>query len=118
MTTLDERADALLGRLEALCADGGYHILEQSELPCSAEETGETLAYLAGQRCVEVRYAEGGTYCLRLLPAGRAYVSRARERARLERRRLGRMAAVSFAGAFAGGLLSAAVALLVLLVGG
>ncbi len=120
VTTLDERTGTLLERLETLCAGGGYHIFEEADLVpyFSAEEVGETLSYLADCRCVDVRYAENGTYCIRLLPAGRAYASHARERAREGRLRLKRTALFAFFGSFAGGFLGALLVAFVFLVGG
>ncbi len=117
VTTLDERTLALLERLEALCAGGGYHILEAADLaPFSAEEAGQALICLSDARCVEIRYAENGTYCLRVLPAGRAYVAYARERAREARISRRRNALFAFFGALAGGFFGSLLA--VLLVGG
>ena len=120
VTTLDERTGALLERLEALCPGGGYHILEESDLaPCSeGEQTGEMLSYLADCRFLEMRYAENGTYCLRILPAGRAYAAHVREQARETRLRVRKTALYAFLGAFAGGLLGALLAVAVFLVGG
>ena len=115
VTTLDERTGALLERLETLCPGGGYHIFDAGELSAELtdEEVGETLACLADCRCVDVRYAEGGTYCVCVLPAGRAYALQARERARGERLRLRRTALSAFLGALAGGVLVVLAALLV-----
>ena len=104
VTTLDERTGALLERLETLCAGGGYHIFEGTDL---APDAG-----------AEVRYAEGGTYCLKLLPAGRAYAARARERLREEKLRLKYTALSAFFGALAGGLICTLLTALVLFVGG
>ena len=60
VTTLDERTLALLERLEALCAGGGYHILEAADLaPFSAEEAGQALICLSDARCVEIRPEHG-----------------------------------------------------------
>lgn len=119
VTTLDERTGALLERLETLCAGGGYHIFEEADLApyFSAEEVGETLSYLADCRCIELRYAEEGTYCLRMLPAGRVHAAYARERARESAVRIRNTAIAAFLGALAGSLLCL-VPLLVLLVRG
>lgn len=120
MTTLDERTGALLERLGDLCTGGGYHLLEEADLAGFVPEgtLPETLSYLADCRCVDVRYAENGTYCIRLLPAGRAYASHARERAREGRLRLKRTALFAFFGSFAGGFLGALLVAFVFLVGG
>lgn len=117
MTTLGERAGALLVKLEALCADGGYHIFEDADfLP--EQDAGEMLLFLADSRYVDMRYNENGTYCLRLLPAGRAYAAQMREGRRAETLRLRRGALFAFLGGLAGGLAGALLMLLVLLVGG
>ena len=120
VTTLDERTGVLLERLETLCAGGGYHIFEGADLApdAGAEELGALLSCLAQLRCVEVRYAEGGTYCLKLLPAGRAYAARARERLREEKLRLKYTVLSAFFGALAGGLICTLLTALVLFVGG
>ena len=120
VTTLDDRTGTLLARLEALCPDGGYHIVEAAELSpaFSAEEAAEGIACLADSRRIDVRYAEEGTYCLRILPSGRAYVLHARDRERAERMRLRQSARIAFAGAFAGGFLAALLAAVIVLVMG
>ena len=102
VTTLDERTGALLERLERLCPGGGYHIFEAADLSDS--------------HCVDVRYAEGGTYCLRVLPAGMVYAQQARERARESDLRNRRTAIFAFCGACAGGLLAARIAAVVVLI--
>lgn len=116
MTTLDEGTLSLLGKLETLCPDGGYHIVEAADLALPAQEAAECIACLADSRRIDVRYAEEGTYCLRVLPAGRAYVHQARERDCRERRRLRRAALSAFLGAAAGGFLAAMIAVLLVLV--
>lgn len=119
MTTLDERTGALLERLGDLCTGGGYHLLEEADLAGFVPEGAlpETLSYLADCRCIELRYAEEGTYCLRLLPAGRVHAAYARERARESAVRIRNTAIAAFFGALAGSLLCL-VPLLVLLVRG
>ena len=116
VTTLDERTLSLLGTLETLCPDGGYYIVEAADLPLSAQEAAEGIACLADSRRIEVRYAEEGTYCLRVLPAGRAYVQQARERDFRMRLHLRRTVLFAFLGAAAGGFLAAMAAVLLVLV--
>ena len=117
VTTLDERTGALLERLERLCPGGGYHIFEAADLaPDSEEEIAEAICYLSDSHCVDVRYAEGGTYCLRVLPAGMVYAQQARERAKESDLRNRRTAIFAFCGAFAGGLLAALIAAVVVLI--
>ena len=118
MTTLDERTGALLERICALCEGGGYRLLEEAELsPCAPEALAEAFACLSDLRLAEVRYA-GEVYCVRVLPAGRAYAAAARERA-LERRKCARRTALAaFSGALAGGLLCLMALLFVLIARG
>lgn len=117
VTTLDERTGAALERLETLCAGEGYHMIEAAELaPLTAAEAAQALVFLAEAHCVDIRYAENGTYCLRVLPAGRASAAHARERAREMRLFRRRSALGSLFGALAGGFFGSLLA--VLLVGG
>ena len=119
MTTLDERTGALLERLGDLCTGGGYHLLEEAELAGFVPEgtLPETLSYLADCRCIELRYAEEETYCLRMLPAGRVQAACARERVRESAARIRKTALAAFLGALACSILCL-VPLLVLLVRG
>ncbi len=118
---LDEASAQLLSALSALIVGGGYKIVEEGELaprlPLTGEELTRSLALLEEKRLIDVRYAEGGAFCLRLLPAGRSYAERV-ERERLDAKKRNRESLLYAAlGAFLGGALSgAAVLLLSLLV--
>ena len=78
---LDERASALLEKINTLCSDGSYKIVEADELlsalPSSlssdAEALSQTLRYLAEHDYINIKYAEGDVYCLCPLPGGRMY---------------------------------------------
>lgn len=106
VTTLDERTGAFLEHLSRLCG-GGYHLFEEDELKEFLPEgtLGETLFYLADCRCIDMRYAEDGAYCLRILPAGRVQAAFARERARERASAERRTALAAFLGALTGTLL-------------
>ncbi len=106
----------MLAAVNGACEGDGFKIIEEEELgrvlPEGNSGVARTLAYLEEKRLIELRYAEEGTYCVRTMPAGRSYSERmARERA--ERRKL-RTQTLLFAalGAFLGGFVAAALALL------
>ena len=104
---LDERSAAVLAAINGACTGGGFKIMEEEELARSLPEGGEdvekTLSYLAENRFIELEYAEAGTYCVRPMPAGRAFAAqsafeqREREKSRLE------VLKFSALGAFLGG---------------
>lgn len=107
---LDENSAALLAAINNACPDGGFVILEESELKRAlkeGEDVSRGVAYLEEKKLIELRYAEDGTYCVRTMPAGRSYAERTayerRERVRTRRETL----FFAFLGSFAGGLLAA-----------
>lgn len=114
---------ALLRALNTICSDG-YQIIEEAELLHASAALHEPLAALMSrlhaQGYIDVRYAEDGVYCLRLLAPGRHYAedrARAFVRARRNaRRRLAALFAAAFSGAFLATLL--ALGLFLLLWGG
>lgn len=107
---LDEISAAALAAVNDACPGGGFKILEEEDLARllpAGTDTEATLLRLAEEHLIELRYAEGGTYCVRTMPEGRDYAER-RLREQTERRILSRAALSSaFWGAFAGGLLAA-----------
>lgn len=120
---LDKRTGALLFRINALCKEGGYKIVEEKELlscfPQSedGESLAHTLSYLKERGYIDIRYAEDGVYCLTPLPDGRLYFETAlRERSDdLRRKRSAFFLTLlgAFLGSLAGALLVWAVALAV-----
>lgn len=128
---MDELREEVLSAV--LAATGGsFKVLDVSDLlsciPAEARADGagvsDALRSLSAEGYIEVRYAEGGTYCLRSLPKGQAYGERVRaERVRAaeegERRRRARRRGLfavfvsALLGAFAGGCLAGALCALV-----
>ena len=84
---LDKRTSLLLAKINELCAEGSYKIVEKDELlACFPErlqvdEDGlkQMISFLEEHRYIDVRYAEGGVYCVCPLPEGRLYFENLRE---------------------------------------
>lgn len=113
---LDETSGRLLEALTALGEGGGYKVVEEEELmrlvPANADEIARRMAYLEDRRLIDLRYAEAGEYCVRVLAAGRSYGAAAALEKREEKRERRDLLLVSFFGAFAGGAAAAALMLL------
>ena len=114
---MEEDARALLSAVNALCEGAGWRLLDEAELSESLpqvppERVAAAMEKLAAMRLVDVRYAEGGTYCVRPTPAGRAYAARLEEDAAAARRRERRMFYAAFWGGLAGAFFGAALVLL------
>lgn len=115
---LDADTKKLLSFLVAECG-GTYKIFDESEL-CGAlpEGTGGTavsdmLTRLEAQRYLDIRYAEGGEFCLCPLPSGVRFLEELDgERTEKKRRRREEGLLVflaSLAGGFLGGVLAAVI---------
>ncbi len=109
---MDEDALDLLSAVNALCEGANWRILDETELSerlphGRAENIAALLERLEARRFIEMRYAEGGTYCIRPLPAGRAYAARAREEAVSAAVREHRAFRTAFLGGLAGAFLGA-----------
>ena len=84
---LDKRTSFLLAKINELCAEGSYKIVEKGELlSCFPErlqidEEGlkQMMNYLQEHRYIDIRYAEDGVYCVCPLPDGRRYFEDVRE---------------------------------------
>ena len=107
---LDESSAAVLAAINGACTGGGFKILEEKELaralPAGGEDVAKTLSFLAENHYIELRYAEEGTYCIRVLAAGREYLPRLKQDAKeaaLERTRVALCAAL---GGALGGMFS------------
>ncbi len=114
---LDRRTEVLLEKLNALCARSAFCIVEEGEL-LSAGEDGESvkgmLGFLQDRGYLELGYAEGGEYCVRILPEGRLYSEREAAEKREELRRNRRGALCAFFGAVAGAFLGGGIAVFLL----
>ena len=77
---LDRRTGRLLAKLNALCASSAFRIVADDVL-VFAGAVGESvkgmLGFLKDRGYLELGYAEGGEYCVRILPEGRLYFERA-----------------------------------------
>ena len=116
---LDRRTGQLLEKLNTLCARAAFCIVEEEELLFAGED-GESvkgmLGFLKDRGYLELGYAEGGEYCVRILPEGRLYFERAAAEKREEQRRNLRESLCAFFGALFGAVLGGGiVALFVLL---
>ena len=92
-------------------------MVEEGELLFGGED-GESikgmLGFLEDRGYLQLRYAQDGEYCVRILPEGRLYFERAAAERREEVRRSRREALVAFLGALAGGILSGGIVALVM----
>ena len=84
---LDKRTSFLLGKINELCAEGSYKIVEKEELlSCFPERLHvddeglkQMMNYLQEHSYIDIRYAEDGVYCVCPLPEGRLYFENVRE---------------------------------------
>ncbi len=110
---LDERASALLERINTLCGEGGFKIADEGELlsclsaGATKEDVKSALSRLEERRYIEIRYAEEGVYCLRPLPEGKLYFQTLKEQRREGVRRRADVLLLSMFGGFFGALLGA-----------
>lgn len=126
---MDDLKEEVLSAVDA-ATGGSFKVLDAADLLSAVPSGGDeaevagALRSLSAEGYIEVRYAEGGTYCLRSLPKGRAHGERVRaereraEREEARRRRAWRrgVLAVFFSallGAFAGGCLAGALCALI-----
>lgn len=113
----DERTSALLSAVRSLCEGGGFKIVDEEEIARlfsgGEGEIRAGMSLLAERRLVELVYAEEGTYCVRVLPAGREYADLERDRRRLERETRREVFFFALLGGALGGICSFLIALLV-----
>ena len=113
---MDKRTTYLLNKINELCSEGSYKIVESDELlSCFPEKLkmdgdglGQCLTYLKEHRLIDVKYAEEGVFCLCPLPEGRTYFESVKEKksdAFRRRRDIVLMTALgAFVGAFVGSI--------------
>ena len=84
---LDKRTSALLNKINELCSEGSFKVVEEEELlscfPPKAETDKEglrqILSYRREHKYIDIQYADEGMYCLCPLPEGRMYFENARQ---------------------------------------
>ena len=114
---LDELSGGLLAALNALVEGGGFKIVEQEDIlrlvHADAEEVARRMSCLEERRLIDLKYAEAGEYCVRILAAGRGYGMQAAREKQAERKERRDIFLSSALGAFAGGALSGLLVLLI-----
>lgn len=121
---LDKRTSLLLAKINELCAEGGFKIVEEEELlSCFPEKYGVTeeelssmVKFLSDHRYIDVRYAEADVYCLCPLPEGRMYFENVHEANVGSARRRRDTVLFTFLGAFFGALLGSALCVLLIFI--
>ena len=84
---LDKRTSFLLAKINELCSEGSYKIVEKGDfLACfpvkfHVDEDGlaQMMSYLAERSYIDIRYADESVYCICPLPEGRLYFENLRE---------------------------------------
>ena len=114
---LDRRTGILLQKLNVLCTSAAFCMVDEGDLLFEGEDGDSIkgmLGFLEDRGYLQLRYAEEGEYCVRILPEGRLYSERAAAEMREEIRRSRRELLCAFFGALGGAFLGGGlVALLV-----
>ena len=114
---LDRRTGILLQKLNALCTGASFCMVEESELLFENEDSESIkgmLDFLEDKGYLQLRYAQNGEYCVRILPEGRLYFERAAAQRYEEERRSRREALYAFFGALIGGIVSGGLVALIM----
>lgn len=117
---LDEKTLRLFTAIHKICGEN-YKIVEEGELLGCFRESDkvdctllrEMIFNLEGHSFVDVRYAEGGEYCLCALPAGMRFLQEVSGKKSETRRTRGIEILIVFAASLLGGFLGALCALAV-----
>jgi len=73
---MDRNTEILLSAIKELCPSGGYTVVSADDIAEKAgadfteEETARMLASLDERGYINLRFSQGGEYCLSLLPSG------------------------------------------------
>lgn len=118
---LDKRTSFLLKKIDELCDDGKYKIVDESDLlsffpaeyGVTRDSLKEMLSFLRSHEYINVKYSDRGMFCLCPLPSGRIYVEKDKERKREDQRKYLLPCCLSFLGGFVGSFLSALLLLFV-----
>lgn len=108
---LDKRTAALLNTVNAQCSSGGYKIFtEEDFLSCfepawgvTGENLSHMLDHLSENGYINVKYADGGMYCVMPMPLGRSYSEREAEKENKDLKSLKCFARAAFFGGLIGG---------------
>ena len=106
---LDRRTGTLLKKLNTLIKSAAFCMVEEEDLLFAGED-GESikgmLGFLEDRGYLELRYAEEGEYCMRILPEGRLYFERAAAENQEEKKRARVLMWCALLGAFIVGIFS------------
>lgn len=113
---LDRRTLFLLKKIDELCDDGKYKIVDEAELisafpkeyPVDRASLKQMLSYLSCGQYVTVKYSDRGMYCLCISPSGRRAVEHTEENGKEGASYLSFL--LPFLGALAGGAVSSLIA--------
>ena len=113
---LDRRTGRLLQKLNGLCASAAFCIINEEELLFEGEDSESVkgmLGFLEDRGYLQLRYADEGEYCIRMLPDGRLYFEQAAAQKREEKTRARVQALCAFLGALGGGILGGGIVALI-----
>ena len=114
----DTRMKTVLDVLKDICPTGGYAVVSAQEISArssksdfiSAQDADKTIRAMDAGGFIDLRFSEGGEYCLTVLPKGRTWESGERKIGFFVRNRaLIITAACAFAGAAAGAFIAGAL---------
>lgn len=113
-------------RIDELCNDGKYKIIDEQDLISSfpsdynvtRESLKEMLSYLYEHNYINIKYSDGGMYCVCPLPAGRIFLEKSKEVSNENKNKYLLPALVSFFGAFTGAFFAALAVILTLKLSG
>ena len=118
---LDRRTGTLLQKLNTLIKSAAFCMVEEEDLLFAGEDSDSIkgmLGFLEDRGYLQLRYAEEGEYCVRILPEGRLYFERAAAENQEETKRSRSQLLCAFLGALGGGLLGGGlIALIMALIG-
>ena len=92
-------------------------MIEEEEMLFAGEDSESIkgmLGFLEDRGYLQLRYAEEGEYCVRILPEGRLYFERAAAENQEEKKRARTQAVCALLGALVGGLLSGGIVALII----
>lgn len=108
-------------QLEKLCGDGKYKIIDEHDLTSSfpsdynvtRESLKEMLSYLYEHDYINIKYSDGGMYCICPLPAGRIFLEKKKEVSNEYKTRYLLPASFAFFGSFTGAFIATLILILI-----